>query len=482
MVKFSDLDIPVIFKKQLLFKSGDWNRWHISPDEVNRSPSNTRWSKFNRSLIYSHKDKEAEAWVGNVQNIQAEGGKVYGDLHVYDPSTAIALKHGEAPFAISAGIAWPDVYDQPKDFFYRNFSLVADPGVRDKEIFVNFKAEDNPINGYKIASFANEINSGTSEGSPVDGHMNNAIVGGKKKKIRMCKMCKANYEDEEDEVEMPKKEFVEEHKNLVEVLKSGSKEEQLKEAKDQASELKEYDMANYSKETKEHEAKESKEKEKGEQEEGDTEEKEADMAKEKVQESPKQEAIEEASKKANMMEDRIDDSHGTQAMKEDVIKKKEWTMENMESKIAETPLNKENPNEENKVNYDNKNERRLQEKSPMETEKKVPNVEERISAIEEKISSFKKKEANFEEAKTETPKETKEVPKDLTQTPKQESASYTNATPVMDDQFVDKVVSKLSEKISALKPAPMTTQEFGGQVQNSQEDAVERLAKKLVRN
>jgi len=157
MVKLSDIDLPVTFKRHLLFKSGNWNNWTIKPEEVNKSVNNTKWNKINSSLIYSHKDNEAEAWVGNVKNVFAENGAVYGDLEIWDPDTALKAKYGEAAFAVSAGIAWPDIYDQPTNFFYRNFSLVTNPGVMEKDIFLNFSAKGN-LGEYKIATFSSSLN------------------------------------------------------------------------------------------------------------------------------------------------------------------------------------------------------------------------------------------------------------------------------------------------------------------------------------
>jgi hypothetical protein len=157
MVKLSDIDLPVTFKKHLLFKSGNWNGWDIKADEVNKSVSNTKWNKINSSLIYSHKDNEAEAWIGNVKNITSENGATYGDLEIWDPDTALKAKYGEAAFAVSAGIAWPDRFEQPTNFFYRNFSLVTNPGVAEKDIFLNFAAKEQ-VGEYKTAIFSSSLN------------------------------------------------------------------------------------------------------------------------------------------------------------------------------------------------------------------------------------------------------------------------------------------------------------------------------------
>lgn len=157
MVKLSDIELPITFKKHLLFKAGNWNGWDINFDEVNRSVSNTKWNQLNRSLFYSHKDNEAESWIGNVNNVYAENGAVFGDVEIWDPETALKAKFGKAAFAISAGIAWSDRYEQPTNFFYRNFSIVANPGVVEKDIYLNFAAKDN-IGEYKTAIFSSSLN------------------------------------------------------------------------------------------------------------------------------------------------------------------------------------------------------------------------------------------------------------------------------------------------------------------------------------
>lgn len=169
MVKLSDIELPVVYKKHLLFKAGEWNGLKISSFEVNKSPSNTKWNKMNESLIYSHKEKEAEAWVGKVKNVYAENGNTYGDVEFWDAQTALDVKYAQAPFAISAGIAWSEEYENPTNFFYRNFSLVSDPGVRDKEVFFNF-TNNEKTEGFKTASFS-------------------SILSDEKEKMADCQKC-----------------------------------------------------------------------------------------------------------------------------------------------------------------------------------------------------------------------------------------------------------------------------------------------------
>ena len=65
------------------------------------------------------------------------------------------------------------------------------------------------------------------------------FIDSKKEELLLKKKKTNSVKKSEDEVEMTKKEFVKEHKNLVEVLRSGDKKKQKKEAKDQKKELQE---------------------------------------------------------------------------------------------------------------------------------------------------------------------------------------------------------------------------------------------------
>lgn len=138
MVKLSEIDLPVVLEKKLLFGPGKWNDWNIAEEEVLDSIKNTDWNKKSRSIFYSHEDDKAEKWVGSVTNERLIDGKVYGDLKICDADLAFKLTDGEAPFAVSAGIKWPAEYRDPTNFSYRNFSMVINPGVHDEEIYINF--------------------------------------------------------------------------------------------------------------------------------------------------------------------------------------------------------------------------------------------------------------------------------------------------------------------------------------------------------
>jgi len=151
MVKLSDIDLPVIIKNRLLFKSGNWNRWNIEAREVQKAFERTEWDKAKtKAIYYQHRDKDSEKWTGNISNPHLINDRVYGDLEIWDAATAVKIKQGRAPFAISAKINWPTQYQQPTDFKFANFSYVADPGVAIEEMFINFSKEGDGENGASI--------------------------------------------------------------------------------------------------------------------------------------------------------------------------------------------------------------------------------------------------------------------------------------------------------------------------------------------
>jgi len=144
MVKLSELELPIVIKDKLLFAPGNWNNWEIKGKEIQKAFENTDWtSKKNKALYYEHKDNDSEKWTGNIINQKLKGDRLYGDVEVWDINTAIKLGEGEAPFAISAMISWPAIYEDPTDFKFNNFSLVSNPGVQLEEMYINFAKDED---------------------------------------------------------------------------------------------------------------------------------------------------------------------------------------------------------------------------------------------------------------------------------------------------------------------------------------------------
>lgn len=157
MVKISDVELPVVFKNQLLFKSGQWNHKSFSNEMVERSVSNTKWSKLNQRLYFKHANEHnLNEWNGKVENIKTvvnNGNiEVRGDVALWDADRAIKVLYGDEPIAVSADIE----YNDAGIMFFTGFALEYDPGVRTNEMFLSdsVKAE---LDGYFHARFSNAL-------------------------------------------------------------------------------------------------------------------------------------------------------------------------------------------------------------------------------------------------------------------------------------------------------------------------------------
>jgi rubrerythrin len=158
---------------------------NYSLEEVNRAVEQTPWNSKNRLLIYAHRDTDkstnkrtkdySDSIVGNVTNIRHNGmGSVYGNLEIYEQNAALLLVHAKAPMAVSAGVEGNlDSNNNVKDMEFKNFSLVTDPGVKEKDIFINFSENFDELgNKHFEANFENEITLETSRGSEEERHIN----------------------------------------------------------------------------------------------------------------------------------------------------------------------------------------------------------------------------------------------------------------------------------------------------------------------
>jgi hypothetical protein len=142
MVKLSDIELPMIFKDRLLFSYGMLNNWNILPEEIVKSVYNTKWEdQRNRSLFFAHTNRDAQKWIGRIENPHVVNGELYGDLEIHDADLALKLGPGKAPIGVSAEIRWPKQFSQPQDFTYRGFAMVPNPEVQDT--MVNFSKEND---------------------------------------------------------------------------------------------------------------------------------------------------------------------------------------------------------------------------------------------------------------------------------------------------------------------------------------------------
>lgn len=159
MVKISDIELPVIFKNQLLFKAGNWNHLSFSNDMVNKSVSNTKWSSLNKRLYLKHENQyDISQWKGKVENINSDSGEVRGDVEIWDANEALQILHGNKPIALSADIE----YNDEGIMYFTGFALEADPGVRDVGMFLSDTVK-NELSGMYHAKFSNIIDTQNPE-------------------------------------------------------------------------------------------------------------------------------------------------------------------------------------------------------------------------------------------------------------------------------------------------------------------------------
>lgn len=157
MVKISDIDLPVIYKNQLLFKAGEWNHLSFSNDTVSKSVENTKWSALNKRLYFKHENQyDISQWKGKVENVKSSNNagvsEVRGDVEIWDANEALQILYGNKPFALSADIE----YNDSGVMYFTGFALEADPGVRDVQMFLSDTVK-NELNGYYHAKFNNVI-------------------------------------------------------------------------------------------------------------------------------------------------------------------------------------------------------------------------------------------------------------------------------------------------------------------------------------
>jgi hypothetical protein len=157
MVKQSDIELPIVFKNQLLFKSGNWNHISFSKEMVSKSISNTKWSALNKRLYLKHDGAfDVSKWKGKVENIKettnGQTSEVRGDVELWDAEEGIQIMYGHKPVAISADIE----YNDAGVMFFTGFAIENDPGVRDNQMFLS-DAVKNELSGMYHAKFSNEL-------------------------------------------------------------------------------------------------------------------------------------------------------------------------------------------------------------------------------------------------------------------------------------------------------------------------------------
>jgi hypothetical protein len=158
MVKLTDIELPLIFKNQLLFKAGEWNHLTFSKEAVEKSVRNTKWSSLSKRL-YTYHDNATKfgEWNGTVENVHTEDGNVFGDVQIWDADKALKLLHGKSPFAISADMEYKeDGQGNIDTIVFTGFALEYDPGVRDLNMYLSDSVK-NEMNGMFHARFSNIV-------------------------------------------------------------------------------------------------------------------------------------------------------------------------------------------------------------------------------------------------------------------------------------------------------------------------------------
>ena len=178
-----DIDLPVLFKNQLILSPGIWNDLDVRIPSIEASIQNTTWDSKSTAIIYSH-TPEAEKWVGNLRNPSFQNGSLYGDLELWDRDLAIKLKFGKAPLGISARFGYAEQEPNvPIDMFYENFSIVYKPACTPAMInFSKKNLKDGKLhadilcnNNLSIAEFEGEVTNETSKGDDSEIEANQKI-------------------------------------------------------------------------------------------------------------------------------------------------------------------------------------------------------------------------------------------------------------------------------------------------------------------
>lgn len=210
MKNMAQKSLPVLVPDRLLISPGTWNDNEYSAKEISECFTRTDWGNKDKiSLWLNHDDRNTSAFVGYVRNPRLEGGgKVFGDLEIWDEQTATILTKAMAKFGVSAKIAGIENAKTGKmsDFSFENFSIVTTPAC--DEAYINLsKKEDDTVSKYLISSEK-------EEDKPV-------LESDLKTNVRRLKEMGKEEEKKEETVEEVKEEVVEEAKDdSKELLKS----------------------------------------------------------------------------------------------------------------------------------------------------------------------------------------------------------------------------------------------------------------------
>lgn len=158
MVKLSDIELPVVFKNQLLFKPGKHNPitnkgFNFNEEMVKNSVKNTKWSALNKRLYLKHDGAyDVSKWKGKVENIKPVGEEVRGDVEIWDAEEGMQILYGGKPIALSADIE----HNENDIMYFTGFALENTPGINDVQMYLSDSVK-NELNGMYHASFSAEL-------------------------------------------------------------------------------------------------------------------------------------------------------------------------------------------------------------------------------------------------------------------------------------------------------------------------------------
>lgn len=164
----NDIDLPMKIPDIPLMTEGVWKGIEWTGTEIRRGLENTEFEtqlenegeiEQNNALFFEHDDRDARAWIGEVENIRVEerseeGTALMGDLVIVDQEAAQKLAYG-AKFGISAKVSGITDGDRMRNMAYENFSLVLNPAV--KTTFIN--SEDKEMALQEIVVHSPEFES-----------------------------------------------------------------------------------------------------------------------------------------------------------------------------------------------------------------------------------------------------------------------------------------------------------------------------------
>lgn len=145
-------EVPITIKDKLLIEPGRWNNILYTEKEIRDAFENTDWNDKERtSLILDHDDginSAVKNWVGYVRNTRLiEGGKLIGDLEVWNPLIALYLTKAKAKFGISAKLRGDEDKTKLRNFTFENFSIVTRPAVRTAYINLSDNSQLKSLKG-----------------------------------------------------------------------------------------------------------------------------------------------------------------------------------------------------------------------------------------------------------------------------------------------------------------------------------------------